>query len=95
MRWSDGSTTNETVTWNTPANYADLYAKAGTFEVTGTVQGHNVKCTVTVTAAANQPQNGIAKTGDTTDNTPIYIAAGVGVVVVVLAIVLILKSRKK
>ena len=37
----------------------------------------------------------IAKTGDTTDNTPIYIAAGVGVVVVVLAIVLILKSRKK
>ena len=95
VRWSDGSTTNETVTWNTPANYADLYAKAGTFEVTGTVQGHNVKCTVTVTAAANQPQNGIAKTGDTTDNTPIYIAAGVGVVVVVLAIVLILKSRKK
>ena len=93
VRWSDGSTTNETVTWNTPANYADLYAKAGTFEVTGTVQGHNVKCTVT--AAANQPQNGIAKTGDTTDNTPIYIAAGVGVVVVVLAIVLILKSRKK
>ena len=93
--WSDGSTTNETVTWNTPANYADLYAKAGTFEVTGTVQGHNVKCTVTVTAAANQPQNGIAKTGDTTDNTPIYIAAGVGVVVVALAIVLILKSRKK
>ena len=95
VRWSDGSTTNETVTWNSPANYADLYAKAGTFEVTGTVQGHNVKCTVTVTAAANQPQNGIAKTGDTTDNTPIYIAAGVGVVVVVLAIVLILKSRKK
>ena len=95
VRWSDGSTTNETVTWNTPANYADLYAKAGTFEVTGTVQGHNVKCTVTVTAAANQPQNGIAKTGDTTDNTPIYIAAGVGIVVVVLAIVLILKSRKK
>ncbi len=95
VRWSDGSTTNEAVTWNTPANYADLYAKAGTFEVTGTVQGHNVKCTVTVTAAANQPQNGIAKTGDTTDNTPIYIAAGVGVVVVVLAIVLILKSRKK
>ena len=95
VRWSDGSTTNETVTWNTPANYADLYAKAGTFEVTGTVQGHNVKCTVTVTAAANQPQNGIAKTGDTTDNTPIYIAAGGGVVVVVLAIVLILKSRKK
>ena len=95
VRWSDGSTTNETVTWNTPANYADLYAKAGTFEVTGTVQGHNVKCTVTVTAAANQPQNGIAKTGDTTDNTPIYVAAGVGVVVVVLAIVLILKSRKK
>ena len=95
VRWSDGSTTNETVTWNTPANYADLYAKAGTFEVTGTVQGHNVKCTVTVTAAANQPQNGIAKTGDTTDNTPIYIAAGVGVVVLVLAIVLILKSRKK
>ena len=95
VRWSDGSTTNETVTWTTPANYADLYAKAGTFEVTGTVQGHNVKCTVTVTAAANQPQNGIAKTGDTTDNTPIYIAAGVGVVVVVLAIVLILKSRKK
>lgn len=95
VRWSDGSTTNETVTWNTPANYADLYAKAGTFEVTGTVQGHNVKCTVTVTAAANQPQNGIAKTGDTTDNTPIYIAAGVGAVVVVLAIVLILKSRKK
>ena len=95
VRWSDGSTTNETVTWNTPANYADLYAKAGTFEVTGTVQGHNVKCTVTVTAAANQPQNGIAKTGDTTDNTPIYIAAGVGVVVVALAIVLILKSRKK
>ena len=95
VRWSDGSTTNETVTWNTPANYADLYAKTGTFEVTGTVQGHNVKCTVTVTAAANQPQNGIAKTGDTTDNTPIYIAAGVGVVVVVLAIVLILKSRKK
>ena len=95
VRWSDDSTTNETVTWNTPANYADLYAKAGTFEVTGTVQGHNVKCTVTVTAAANQPQNGIAKTGDTTDNTPIYIAAGVGVVVVVLAIVLILKSRKK
>ena len=95
VRWSDGSTTNETVTWNTPANYADLYAKAGTFEVTGTVQGHNVKCTVTVTAAANQPQNGIAKTGDTTDNTPIYIAAGVGVVVVILAIVLILKSRKK
>ena len=95
VRWSDGSTTNETVTWNTPTNYADLYAKAGTFEVTGTVQGHNVKCTVTVTAAANQPQNGIAKTGDTTDNTPIYIAAGVGVVVVVLAIVLILKSRKK
>ena len=95
VRWSDGSTTNETVTWNAPANYADLYAKAGTFEVTGTVQGHNVKCTVTVTAAANQPQNGIAKTGDTTDNTPIYIAAGVGVVVVVLAIVLILKSRKK
>ena len=95
VRWSDGSTTNETVTWNTPANYADLYAKAGAFEVTGTVQGHNVKCTVTVTAAANQPQNGIAKTGDTTDNTPIYIAAGVGVVVVVLAIVLILKSRKK
>ena len=95
VRWSDGSTTNETVTWNTPANYADLYAKAGTFEVTGTVQGHNVKCTVTVTAAANQPQNGIAKTGDTTDNTPIYIAAGVGVVVVVLAIVLILNSRKK
>ena len=95
VRWSDGSATNETVTWNTPANYADLYAKAGTFEVTGTVQGHNVKCTVTVTAAANQPQNGIAKTGDTTDNTPIYIAAGVGVVVVVLAIVLILKSRKK
>ena len=95
VRWSDGSTTNETVTWNTPANYADLYAKAGTFEVTGTVRGHNVKCTVTVTAAANQPQNGIAKTGDTTDNTPIYIAAGVGVVVVVLAIVLILKSRKK
>ena len=95
VRWSDGSTTNETVTWNTPANYADLYAKAGTFEVTGTVQGHNVKCTVTVTAAANQPQNGIAKTGDTTDNTPIYIAAGVGVVVVVLAIVLILQSRKK
>ena len=95
VRWSDGSTTNETVTWNTPANYADLYAKAGTFEVTGTVQGHNVKCTVTVTAAANQPQNGIAKTGDTTDNTPIYIAAGVGVVVVVLAIVLILKIRKK
>ena len=94
VRWSDGSTTNETVTWNTPANYADLYAKAGTFEVTGTVQGHNVKCTVTVTAAANQPQNGIAKTGDTTDNTPIYIAAGVGIVVVVLAIVLILKSRK-
>ena len=95
VRWSDGSTTNETATWNTPANYADLYAKAGTFEVTGTVQGHNVKCTVTVTAAANQPQNGIAKTGDTTDNTPIYIAAGVGIVVVVLAIVLILKSRKK
>ena len=95
VRWSDGSTTNETVTWNTPANYADLYAKVGTFEVTGTVQGHNVKCTVTVTAAANQPQNGIAKTGDTTDNTPIYIAAGVGIVVVVLAIVLILKSRKK
>ena len=95
VRWSDGSTTNEAVTWNTPANYADLYAKAGTFEVTGTVQGHNVKCTVTVTAAANQPQNGIAKTGDTTDNTPIYIAAGVGVVVVILAIVLILKSRKK
>ena len=95
VHWSDGSTTNETVTWNTPANYADLYAKAGTFEVTGTVQGHNVKCTVTVTAAANQPQNGIAKTGDTTDNTPIYIAAGVGIVVVVLAIVLILKSRKK
>ena len=95
VRWSDGSTTNETVTWTTPANYADLYAKAGTFEVTGTVQGHNVKCTVTVTAAANQPQNGIAKTGDTTDNTPIYIAAGVGVVVVVLAIVLILKNRKK
>ena len=95
VRWSDGSTTNEAVTWNTPANYADLYAKAGTFEVTGTVQGHNVKCTVTVTAAANQPQNGIAKTGDTTDNTPIYIAAGVGIVVVVLAIVLILKSRKK
>ena len=95
VRWSDGSTTNETVTWNTPANYAGLYAKAGTFEVTGTVQGHNVKCTVTVTAAANQPQNGIAKTGDTTDNTPIYIAAGVGIVVVVLAIVLILKSRKK
>ena len=95
VRWSDGSTTNETVTWNTPANYADLYAKAGTFEVTGTVQGHNVKCTVTVTAAANQPQNGIAKTGDTTDNTPIDIAAGVGVVVLVLAIVLILKSRKK
>ena len=95
VRWSDGSTTNETVTWNTPANYADLYAKAGTFEVTGTVQGHNVKCTVTVTAAANQPQNGIAKTGDTTDTPPIYIAAGVGVVVVVLAIVLILKSRKK
>ena len=95
VRWSDGSTTNETVTWNTPANYADLYAKAGTFEVTGTVQGHNVKCTVTVTAAANQPQNGIAKTGDTTDNTPIYIAAGVGIVVVALAIVLILKSRRK
>ena len=95
VRWSDGSTTNETVTWNTPANYADLYAKTGTFEVTGTVQGHNVKCTVTVTAAANQPQNGIAKTGDTTDNTPIYIAAGVGIIVVVLAIVLILKSRKK
>ena len=95
VRWSDGSTSNEAVTWNKPANYAELYSKAGTFEVTGTVQGHSIKCTVTVNAAADQQKDGIAKTGDQTDYTPIVIAAGVGIVVVILAVVLIIRSRNK
>ena len=117
VRWSDGSTSSESVVWTEPDNYQSLYSAIGSFQVTGTVQGHSVKCTVNVVAANdssnNNANNGnntngttysdvsqdqastIAKTGDETDYTPIAIAAGVGVVVVILAVALILKSRKK
>ena len=117
VRWSDSSTSSESVVWTEPDNYQSLYSAVGSFQVTGTVQGHSVKCTVNVVAASdNSGNNGtnsgtsngttysdvsqdqastIAKTGDETDYTPIAIAAGVGVVVVILAVALILKSRKK
>ena len=125
IRWSDGSTTSEAVTWTEPENYAAKYAQAGTFQVSGTVKGYSIKCTVTVNAASSngtsgttnnggttngtttdataqnangtataQDQSALAKTGDSTDYTPIAIAGGVGLVVVILAVVLILKSRK-
>ncbi len=117
VRWSDGTTSSESVVWTEPDNYQSLYSAIGSFQVTGVVQGHSVKCTVNVVAASdnnangtngtstngttytdvtqNQANNNIAKTGDETDYTPIAIAAGVGVVVVILAVALILKSRKK
>ncbi len=118
VRWSDGTTSSESVVWTEPDNYQSLYSAIGSFQVTGVVQGHSVKCTVNVVAASDnsgtnngangtsangttytdvtQDQaNNIAKTGDETDYTPIAIAAGVGVVVVILAVALILKSRKK
>ncbi len=118
VRWSDGTTSSESVVWTEPNNYQSLYSAVGSFQVTGVVQGHSVKCTVNVVAASDnsgtnngangtstngttytdvtQDQaNNIAKTGDETDYTPIAIAAGVGVVVVILAVALILKSRKK
>ena len=50
---------------------------------------------MTVNATADQQKDGIAKTGDQTAYTPIVIAAGVGIVVVILAVVLIIRSRNK
>ncbi|WP_117434575.1 Ig-like domain-containing protein [Bifidobacterium scaligerum] len=55
VTWSDGTTTDEDVTW--PAIGADQYAAEGTFEVTGTVKdvqinGADATITVTVNVAA-------------------------------------------
>jgi LPXTG-motif cell wall-anchored protein len=89
VRWSNGDTTSETVAWN--AVDPSSYAQVGTFTATGTVAGHQVSCTVTVTAA----QSETPKTGDTTSIVPIVVGAVAGVAIVAAAIVLIVRSRKK
>jgi LPXTG-motif cell wall-anchored protein len=89
VRWSNGDTTSEAVAWN--AVDPSSYAQVGTFTATGTVAGHQVSCTVTVTAA----QSETPKTGDTTSIVPIVVGAVAGVAIVAAAIVLIVRSRKK
>jgi LPXTG-motif cell wall-anchored protein len=89
VRWSNGDTTSEAVAWN--AVDPSSYAQVGTFTATGTVAGHQVSCTVTVTAA----QSETPKTGDTTSIVPIVVGAVAGVAIVAAAIALIVRSRKK
>lgn len=89
VRWSNGDTTNEPVTWNQPS--ADQYAKAGSFTATGTVVGYNVSCAVTVV----QPAPQVVATGDTTSMVPVVIGVVAGVVIVGAAIALILRGRKR
>lgn len=89
VRWSNGDTTNEPVSWTQPA--ASQYAKAGTFTVSGTVAGYTVACTVTVV----QPAPQVVATGDTTNMVPIVVGAVAGVAIVAAAIALIVRSRKK
>jgi hypothetical protein len=89
IRWSNGQTTNEPVTWN--AVSASQYAQAGSFSVQGTAAGVTVSCTVTVTAPAAETP----RTGDTTNVVPVVVAAVVGVAVVAAAVALIVKSRKR
>lgn len=89
VRWSNGDTTDEPVTWNQPS--ADQYAKAGSFTATGTVVGYNVSCAVTVV----QPAPQVVATGDTTSMVPVVVGVVAGMVIVGAAIALILRGRKK
>ena len=57
IRWSNGDTTDEAVTWD--AVDAASYAQAGTFKARGTVAGQTVYCTVNVAA-----RNAVVQTGD-------------------------------
>lgn len=88
VRWSNGDVTNEKVTWS--AVDAALYAQVGTFNVSGTVMGYSVPCTVTVL-------DQVAKTGDAVSSTVAVAAVGVvvGVAVVAAAIALIVRNRKR
>ncbi len=66
VRWSDNSTSSESVVWTEPDNYQSLYSAVGSFQVTGTVSGHSVKCTVNVVAASsNNATNGTNGNGAT------------------------------
>ena len=89
IRWSNGDTSNEKVSWNTVD--ASQYANPGSFTATGTVQGHTVNCSVTVKAKAAQ----IATTGDETNIVPVVAGVVAGVALVGAAVALILKGRKK
>ncbi|PWG60073.1 Ig-like domain-containing protein [Bifidobacterium catulorum] len=98
VHWSDGSTTDETVTWNDVP--ASAYAKVGSFAVKGTAfvggKAYTITANVTVkAAAATTPGNGGAQvttnTGATAgqssklSRTGAAIGAIVAVVVVLLA----------
>lgn len=98
VHWSDGSTTDETVTWNDVP--ASAYAKVGSFTVKGTAfvggKAYTITANVTVkAAAATTPGNGgtqvTTNTGATAgqssklSRTGAAIGAIVAVVVVLLA----------
>ena len=67
--WSDGSTTNETVTWDRVDEA--LYQKVGSFQVKGVASGWSVTATVSV------EQADVPKTGDASLSLPAIITAGV------------------
>ena len=87
VTWSNGKTTNETISWNAvdPA----LYAKAGTFDVKGTAAGVAVTAHVNVTGAE------VAKTADPSPS-PVLAAmlASGGVLAAAAGVVLRLRAKR-
>ncbi|WP_234121398.1 glycosyl hydrolase 53 family protein [Clostridium hydrogenum] len=63
VSYSDGSTQTKNVTWDKIS--ASDYAKAGTFNINGTVDGTDVKAVATIKMSNNVLQNGGFETGDT------------------------------
>lgn len=88
IRWSNGDTTDEAVTWD--AVDAASYAQAGTFKARGTVAGQTVYCTVNVAA-----RNAVVQTGDNSVPVAAIVAGAVaGVAIIAAAVALIVRARK-
>ena len=88
VTWSNGSVTDEAVSWN--AVDAASYAQAGTFDVQGTVAGLTVTAHVNVTAAE------VVKTADPSPSPALaaMLASG-GILAVIVGAVLRLQAKRK